>query len=127
MTRLTEIYEGWKNVIFPTPEIEALAKERIQVCVGCEHLNILNICSKCCCPHIGKAHSPESRCPENKWKDGWGGEPQKPDIISQNPEIKIMICNDQDNVWAEEIYAEDLKFKRRNIPNEIIIQPKNVL
>lgn len=68
MSRLTEIYEGWKNYIFPTPEIEKLAKERIEVCVGCEFLNSLNVCTRCTCPTAGKARSPNSICLEGKWK-----------------------------------------------------------
>lgn len=72
MIKLSEIYEGWKNYVFPNPEIEALAKERIAVCSECDHLNALLVCTACGCPRAGKARSPESRCPHNKWKDGWG-------------------------------------------------------
>lgn len=68
MSRLSEIYDGWKNYIFPTPEIEALAKERMEVCVTCEHLSRFNICTKCSCPNVGKVRSPTSICLENKWK-----------------------------------------------------------
>ena len=68
MIKLSEIYEGWKNYIFQTPEIEALAKERIEVCVTCEFLNSLTICTRCGCPNAGSARSPEHHCPEGKWK-----------------------------------------------------------
>lgn len=104
MSKLDEIYEGWKNVIFPTPEIEALAKERVQVCVECEYLNILNVCSKCICPKLGKSHSPTSRCPMNKWKDGWGSEPQKSKFVIPTPELKVMIWNELEKTWVEDNY-----------------------
>lgn len=102
MSRLTEIYEGWKNYIFQTPEIEALAKERIEVCSGCIHLNFLNICSRCSCPKAGKTRSPESRCPENLWKDGWGQQPEQPEMFDQEYQIPVMI-------WNEELQDYQLK------------------
>ena len=106
MSRLSEIYEGWKNVIFPTPEIEEMAKERISVCVECENLNILNICSKCCCPHIGKAHSPESRCTENRWRDGWGKNEREEERMREGKmeEMKpnIMLWNEELQDWEDE-------------------------
>jgi len=99
MSRLTEIYEGWKNVIFPTPEIEALAKERALVCAECDFL-ILGVCSKCCCPHLGKTHNPSSRCPENKWKDGWGS-PVQEEQIQQNQQPPYVIPLPSILYWDE--------------------------
>jgi hypothetical protein len=101
MTKLEEIYEGWKNYIFQTPEIEALAKKRIEVCVECKHLNILQICSKCICPKSGKARSPESRCPMNKWEDGWGKESEKivQPIISEH-KILHHVWDERLNDWV---------------------------
>lgn len=102
MSRLTQIYEGWKNYIFQTPEIEQLAKERMAVCAGCTYLNFLNICSRCTCPKSGKARSPESRCPENLWEDGWGQQAQQPEMIVQENQIPFM-------VWNEELQDFELK------------------
>ena len=106
-SKLKEIYEGWKNVIFPTPEIKALAEKRIAVCVDCEHLNVLNVCGKCCCPHVGKAHSPNSRCPMNLWEDGWGDH-----VIKQEPvygpieDVKVMIWNPEEEEYVEMTQSE---------------------
>jgi hypothetical protein len=88
---LKEIYDGWKNDLFPSPEIEALAKERAEMCALCT-LNINNTCSLnvsgpavkdfeykeefrikgrtysgCGCPLSKKTRSPESKCPLGKW------------------------------------------------------------
>lgn len=105
MSRLTEIYEGWKNYIFQTPEIEVLAKERIAVCAVCIHLNILDICSRCSCPKAGKARSPESRCPENSWADGWGTLISSTDSDLETEaiehEIPIVIWNEEKQEYEE--------------------------
>lgn len=97
MSKLTEIYEGWKNYIFQTPEIEALAKKRIEVCAECKHLNALHICSKCICPKSGKARSPESRCPMNKWEDGWGKEP----VVKVQIKIQQEVNDIPHYIWDE--------------------------
>lgn len=69
--KLTEIIEGWKNVVFTDAEIELLSDERMKICNGCPHkeINLLNIdiCGLCHCPLIAKTRSPESKCPESKW------------------------------------------------------------
>jgi hypothetical protein len=104
-SKLKEIYEGWKNVIFPTPEIKALAKERALVCAECDVL-VFGVCSRCCCPHMGKTHSPDSRCPMNKWKDGWGVSTgsQVPGVIYSSlvdpPEIPILYWNEEKKDWT---------------------------
>lgn len=62
-----EILDGLTNYAFKTPQIEALAYERAEVCSVCEFLNV-NRCGKCGCFVIFKARSPKSKCPINKWK-----------------------------------------------------------
>jgi hypothetical protein len=66
MNKLKEIYDGWKNYTFPTPEIESLAKYRAAICCECDEL-ILGICIKCICPNVGKIRSPTSFCSIGKW------------------------------------------------------------
>ena len=39
MSRLSEIYEGWKNFTFQNPKVEAEAKRRMEICVKCKELN----------------------------------------------------------------------------------------
>lgn len=67
MSRIEEIFDGWRYYIWPTPEIKELAEKRIKICIECEYLNIFNVCSKCFCPCSGKAYSPESKCLDGRW------------------------------------------------------------
>lgn len=62
-----EIYDGWKNDLFRTPEIEAMAKARAEICSTCFY-NINNTCSQCGCPLSKKTRSETSECPMKKWK-----------------------------------------------------------
>jgi len=66
---LLEIYEGWKNLIFPSPEIEEIAKKRIAICVqnDCKKLRANNSCALCGCYMPAKVRSPQSRCMLKKW------------------------------------------------------------
>ncbi len=79
MSKLQEIFNGWNNYIFQTPEIEKLAKERATHCATCP-LNLGNICSKrmtvihnnkptsgCGCPLTGLLRSENSKCKLDKW------------------------------------------------------------
>ena len=67
MGRLEEIYNGWKNYIFPNKEMEELAKKRAAICVDCPKLKSNNICSVCGCYIPAKTRSKTSRCPLSKW------------------------------------------------------------
>ncbi len=66
MSKLTEIVQGWKNVIFPNKEAEQMAIKRAVICAECP-FNINNTCQQCGCPLIAKTRSPQSKCPEGKW------------------------------------------------------------
>lgn len=131
MSRLTEIYEGWKNVVFPTPEVKTLAKRRIKVCIKCEHLNSLNICSKCHCPTLGKAHSLNSRCPMNKWVDGWGQAQfvKAAPPIQQERKIPHYIWNELTQKWIEQNENNNLNspllFMPDNLPGNELVRGKN--
>ena len=67
MGRLAEIYEGFKNYAFKSPEIEEMAKNRAKICVGCPKMRRNNTCSICGCYVPAKARSQKSKCPINKW------------------------------------------------------------
>jgi hypothetical protein len=69
MGKLDEIYEGWKNYIFPTVETEELAKKRISICVSneCKKYTAINTCSLCGCFMPAKVRSPDSYCKLKKW------------------------------------------------------------
>ena len=67
MSKLLEIYEGWKNLTFQNPKTEELAKKRIKICIGCDKLNDRNFCQLCGCYMPAKVRSPKSRCRISKW------------------------------------------------------------
>ena len=67
MSRLSEIFEGWKNLTFLNPEVEEQAKIRIAICVDCTKLNSRNTCMLCKCYMPAKVRSPKSKCVIKKW------------------------------------------------------------
>jgi len=67
MSRLSEIYEGWKNFTFQNPKVEAEAKRRMEICVKCKELNSKNYCKLCGCYMPAKVRSPKSHCRVEKW------------------------------------------------------------
>lgn len=67
MSKLSEIFEGWKNFTFQNPTVEKEAKRRIGICVKCPDLNHRNICNKCGCYMPAKVRSPKSKCRLRKW------------------------------------------------------------
>lgn len=64
--KLEEIVQGWKNLVFKTPEAEELAKKRAEVCAGCDY-NVLSVCVLCGCPLAAKLRSKKTTCPKKKW------------------------------------------------------------
>jgi hypothetical protein len=67
MSRLSEIYEGWKNYVFLNPRIEEQAKKRMEICVNCDKLLKNNSCKLCGCYMPAKVRSPKSYCYDKKW------------------------------------------------------------
>ncbi len=67
MSKLEEIYQGWKNVIFKDPIVEEEAKKRAEICASCPHASKHLTCSLCGCPLIAKTRSPKSQCPDKRW------------------------------------------------------------
>ena len=64
--KLSEIFKGWKNVVFPNENVEKIAKARASICADCEY-NVKSRCKKCGCPLIAKTRSMQSHCPLKKW------------------------------------------------------------
>lgn len=86
MSKIKNIFSGWKNYIIPNPVADALALERSKHCAGCPHAvhiqHLANIhdkieviegyvCNICSCPLSAKLRStePDNACPDNpaKW------------------------------------------------------------
>lgn len=70
MSQLAEIYAGWKNYVFPNPQVEEEAKRRIAICVtnDCKKFRANNkTCMLCGCYMPAKVRSPQSKCLIRKW------------------------------------------------------------
>lgn len=69
MSQLSEIFMGWKNLTFPSPAIEELAKKRIAICVSneCKKFKPNKSCAHCGCYMPAKVRSPKSKCGLKKW------------------------------------------------------------
>ncbi len=81
--KLQRIIEGWKNYIFPDPQIELKAKYRALRCASCDfNRDILDneitgflkplglmipVCTKCWCPIEAKTRSMDAECEINRW------------------------------------------------------------
>ena len=66
--KIKSIVTGWKNVIWKSPEIEAEAIRRVEICADCNH-NRATICKVCSCWIPAKARSMDENCPINKWHE----------------------------------------------------------
>ena len=66
MSKIAEIIDGWKHYIFRDDSIEALARERTEICRVCPELRGLK-CGVCGCLISAKVRSRKSKCPINKW------------------------------------------------------------
>ena len=69
MSQLVEIFEGWKNLTFPNPQIEDLAKKRITICVknDCKKFKENKTCAMCGCYMPAKVRSRKSKCLKGLW------------------------------------------------------------
>lgn len=69
---VTHIATGWFNTmrsalgILP-PDIEEMAKDRLDVCNTCDIRNGY-FCGSCGCPLIAITKTPNKNCPLKKWK-----------------------------------------------------------
>lgn len=71
MSYIKDVWNGWKNVLFASPEIEQLAEKRKVICDRCPTKSKRNFCSKkkggCGCPLLSILRSPEYKCIRGKW------------------------------------------------------------
>lgn len=77
LKKLSEIVEGYKNLVFENPEVEALAEQRLNECLTCdersdkenspEHIGSLAYCKNCGCNLMAKTRSTKASCPLKKW------------------------------------------------------------
>ncbi len=77
LKQLSEIAEGYSNLIFENPEVEALAEKRLNECLTCDErsdkdnhpdkVGTLAFCKNCGCALLAKSRSTQSSCPLGKW------------------------------------------------------------
>jgi hypothetical protein len=75
----SQIYEGWKNNLFPAADmrdyIEEVSKERMAICEGCDFISTKHKsirpdvhCTDCGCMLSAKTKCLSCACPKNKWE-----------------------------------------------------------
>lgn len=72
--KVSEILEGWKNLVWENPKVEKVAKTRLDVCAGCilrsdypEPVKLSSVCTGCGCNIEAKVRCVKCVCPEKKW------------------------------------------------------------
>jgi hypothetical protein len=74
----SQIYEGWKNNLFPAKEMRSYIKqigdERMAICESCEFISTKHEtirpdvhCTECGCTLAAKTKCLSCWCPKNKW------------------------------------------------------------
>ncbi len=71
MSKIAEIWVGFRNLIFGNPTIKKMAEEREAICALCPHagLELYLHCNLCGCYIPAKSRSPKSKCPDGRWPD----------------------------------------------------------
>lgn len=69
---IKHIWNGWKNVWFPSDEAEELATKRMVICNKCDTKSPTGLfCSKrkggCGCPLLASVRSVDYKCIKGKW------------------------------------------------------------
>ena len=59
-------FNGWKNLVFKTANVEKLAEHRRLICNRCEHRESIT-CGLCGCPLAAKQRATEASCPDGRW------------------------------------------------------------
>lgn len=74
MSKIGEILEGWKNLVWENAEVEVLAKDRMKVCGECDsrsnypqEVSMMSRCNACGCVIEAKTRCTKCTCPLNKW------------------------------------------------------------
>lgn len=90
---IANIYEGWKNNLFPKEELKeliaAVGEERMRICEQCEfhskfHSSIRPDahCTQCGCTLSAKTKCLSCKCPTDKWMEVLS--PKEEDEIKEN-------------------------------------------
>lgn len=78
--KLADIYEGWKNNLFPPEKLKEaiteMSEQRMEICNACPHISTKHNtplrpdvhCIKCGCTLAAKTKVFSTHCPINKWK-----------------------------------------------------------
>jgi uncharacterized paraquat-inducible protein A len=68
MIDLLDILNSWRKVFLHTPEQEAEAERRLEICKECQFLKgeDFPVCGACGCPLKGKVYTGRN-CPIQKW------------------------------------------------------------
>lgn len=77
MIDIKDIFDSWTKMVSPTDIELQRAKDRFQVCLGCEFKKELiknkvwsMFCDECGCPLEAKVYSSTiNPCPKNKWEE----------------------------------------------------------
>jgi predicted nucleic acid-binding Zn ribbon protein len=80
MSKLSQIYEGWKNNLFPLDKLKdkilEVSSERMAICESCKnhsknHKTIRpdNHCVSCGCTLSAKTKCLSCKCPIDKWSE----------------------------------------------------------
>ncbi len=64
--QLKNMLNGWKNVVITDSEVEALAQQRSEICLGCPHKKKIT-CGLCGCPLKAKLRAVDETCPDQRW------------------------------------------------------------
>lgn len=78
--KINEIYEGWKNLLFPSEDlkeaIKAVSEKRMKMCEACPNISTKHKtirkdvhCISCGCPLAAKTRALSSACPLGFWKE----------------------------------------------------------
>jgi len=72
--KIGNILEGWKNLIWANPQVEKIAKTRLEICGECpkrsnypQETTLKSTCTECGCIIEAKTRSINSVCPLGKW------------------------------------------------------------
>ena len=63
---LSNMYFGFKNLIFKDEKIEIEAEKRLKICFECPFRKVSK-CSVCGCYLQAKTRGENSKCPKQKW------------------------------------------------------------
>lgn len=79
LSKARQIAEGWKNYVVKKPDVEAVAKQRLEICSTCpKHsqnakgtgytsIRQDDHCTECGCPLMSKTRCMSCDCPLKKW------------------------------------------------------------